>query len=267
MVDSNGNYAYKKNGSMISTDFEVTVGDGVLIGKFLGSFIYQLHRGTETYNFYGDSVNSVQGMGNNKTYFGIKVGNDTGKIAFSGLATTISPFAETLSTGVYTENKTVSRVIRNSNLIKVSASDVSLTLPTPGVRNLLGFNKSFYTDNVVSGAFNAENPISINSFNNDLVVEVSQLNVNTYDHTYKQLRNIIMVVTSGEVKKSITAKGSESFELSYTDAFPTYLNLGNLQTTLQIPQLSVRVTSEGSILPMNGKMSCLFLFKDETDNY
>jgi hypothetical protein len=269
MSDATGHYAYKKNGVMVSTPIVVTIDDTVDIGKFHGSYQYQISRGfegLEQYEFVGDDISTVEGAGNSKFYYGIKVANDTGLIAFKNLVTSQSPYA-TSSNGIYSENKEVSTVIRNTNLTIASESKVTINFVSDGIRNILGFNHTSYSEHAVAGMFKAERALSLNSFNNDLVVEVSQLNVNTYDHTYKQLRNIVMVVTSGEVKKSITSTGSESFELSYTDAFPTYLSLGNPQTTLQIPQLSVRVTSEGSVLPMNGKISCVFLFKDENNTF
>jgi hypothetical protein len=74
-----------------------------------------------------------------------------------------------------------------------------------------------------------------------------------------------MVITSGELQKALLAKGNEGFELSFTDIYPTFINLSNYQSTLTFPSLTVRVSSEGSLLPMTGKMSCLLLFKDETD--
>lgn len=265
MVDSTGHYAYKKNGVMVSTPLTVQAGDSVLIGKHLEAFQYKITQGTQVFDYEGDDVNAfAQSTGNNKLYYGLKVGNDTGKVGFTNLITTKSPFYTEVN-GVHSEIDTVPEVIRNTNLITASESKVVVNFPSSVIRNTLGFDKASYTATAVSGSFISENALSLNTFNNDIVVEVLQLNVNTYDHTYKQLRNIVMVITSGEVKKAISAKGTESYELSYTDSYPTYLNVGNPQSIMQVPQLTIRVSSGGATLPMNGKMSCCLLIADEND--
>jgi hypothetical protein len=109
--------------------------------------------------------------------------------------------------------------------------------------------------------------IAFNIFNNDIVVEIPELPLNGYDHAAKQTRNIIMVISSGEVRSNVVARGSETYELSFTEsATPLFVGINNKQTTFTAPQLSLRITSEGKILPMEGKISCLLLFRDENDN-
>jgi len=266
MSNSSGNYAYKKGGVMVDTNITVLIDDIVAIGKYLGQFYYFITRGTNAIlDIAGDDINtSAPYTGNSKLYLGVKVGDDTGSIAFANVVTTKSPFS-TGSSGIYSENYTVSgEVIRNNN-ITAQASLVELYLPSSGIRQILGFDKSKYGKNAVQGVFDADHSLALGYFNNDLVVEILQFNVNTYDHTYKQLRNIVMVITSGDVQKSLTTNGSDSYELTFTDQFPTYLTLGNPNSSVQIPELTVRVTSGGSTLPMNGKISLVLLLKDDTD--
>ncbi len=266
MSNTSGNYAYKKGGIMVDTSIPVLIDDIVTIGKHLGQFWYYISRSnTAVLDVAGDDINtSAPYTGSSKLYLGLKVGDDTGSIAFANMITTKSPFS-IVTSGVYTENlNTTSDVIRNTNLT-TKASLVELYIPSSGLRNILGFDKSKYSKNVVNGAFLAEHTLTLGYFNNDLVVECLEFNVNSYDHTYKQLRNIIMVITSGDVQKSLTTNGSDTYELTFTDQFPTYLSLGNPKTSLQIPSITVRVTSGGSTLPMNGKISLLLLLKDDTD--
>jgi IS1 family transposase len=74
-----------------------------------------------------------------------------------------------------------------------------------------------------------------------------------------------MVITSGSLNSSTKATGTEQYELSYTDNFPTYVSLQNNKQATTYSQLTVRVTSENRTLVTNGKMSCLLLFKDDSD--
>jgi hypothetical protein len=72
-----------------------------------------------------------------------------------------------------------------------------------------------------------------------------------------------MVIPSGDLKNAITSRGFNGYELSYTDVYPTFISLQNKQTTLTYSQLTVRVTSRKQLLSVDGKMSCMLLFKDE----
>lgn len=261
----NGHYAYKKNNVMVETNVDVVLGDVLTIFKNDGNIAYNVSRGMGVIAIgTGDNINATfPTAGSSDLYVNLKFGNDTGKIAFADVLMSPSPYVLE-SNGSYTELQTNQQTVYKK-LGAVVASLVNLNFPSLAIRKLLGFKKPSYFKHAVSGSFVGESTLSINLFNNDIVVEIPELSLETYDHTYKQKRNIIMVITSGELQKALLSKGNEGFELSFTDIYPTYINLSNYQSTLTFPSLTVRVSSEGSLLPMSGKMSCLLLFKDETD--
>jgi hypothetical protein len=120
--------------------------------------------------------------------------------------------------------------------------------------------------NAISFDFVSESGIATNIFNNDIVVEIPELPLDGYDEGVKQSRNIAMVISSGELRTSQKAIGNETYELTYSEqATFLFIGLKNKQTSVTCPQLTVRVTSEGQILPLSGKMTALLLFRDEDD--
>lgn len=273
---SNGNYGYKKNGVMVDSGIVIEAGDVIRICKKLISgtetqVLYSIKKGTNAATeFDGDIIQgtAIENIGIGGHYFSLKVGDDTGKIAFTNL--------NYYPTGVIAVNNDIYTVMRAEeiqNVLKidndgaVAASTITVFFPTEEVRLLLGFPVGFVSSGDLTHKFVSPDKIAFNIFNNDIVVEIPELPLNGYDHAAKQTRNIIMVISSGEVRSNVVARGSETYELSFTEsATPLFVGINNKQTTFTAPQLSLRITSEGKILPMEGKISCLLLFRDENDN-
>ena len=135
---------------------------------------------------------------------------------------------------------------------------------TQALADTLGFKELQLTKTAVSYKWTSDTDVTTNLFNNDLMVEVPEFVFDGYDQRTQQKRSILMVITSGAVQQSTQAKGLETFELSYTDNFPTYMNINNsIATTFS--NLTVRVTSEAEPISIVGKMVCTLLVKDETD--
>jgi hypothetical protein len=276
MRDSLGNYAYKKGGVMVSTTTPIEKGDLITITKgvndgtdmFILYNITKEEEGVPTIVYEGDSVTDETPMDISyiKSYPLLKIGNNTGKIAFDTLYYIPSNENE-VNNGLYSSKKNVigeRDIYRNIN-IKAVPRVIDLSFRTRKLSNLLGFTDVVYQKTGVTCEFLAENDMGLSSSMGDFIVEIPELNLNTYDHSYKQKRNIIMVIPSGDLKNSLIAKGYNGFELSYTDIYPTFISLQNKQTTLTYSQLTVRVTSQKQLITMNGIMSCLLLFKDADD--
>jgi hypothetical protein len=272
---SDGSYGYKKGVSIEPTNIQIEVGDIISISKKLVSttetkVVYTITKGTQETDFDGDIIQTSELLkfaGINDYKVLLKVANDTGKIAFTNIK--FNPTPSTLdSNGVVTSliASDVPDVLRDSNLLEVGPSPVSIDFVTEDLQLLLGYSKKYYIYNGVSGKFFGVDGISTNIFNNDMIVEIPELPLDGYDHGYKQSRNIAMVITASELKNSQKSLGNETYELSYSEQ-ATFLFIGikNKQTTVTCPQLSIRVTSEGSLIPMTGKMTCLLLFRDEED--
>lgn len=266
-----GTYAYKKGGLYMDTDLPIVEGDIIRISKHITAdnrttVVYSVKQGTnDTVDFDGDVIQNgiAETIGSGGKYCFLKVGDDADKISFSDISFTPSGLVA-VTDGVYTEVDNVTNIIKNENLTAVSPSVVTVIFPTEDVRLLLGFKLPLVTNDSLDYDFASTGTIAFNIFNNDLVVCVPELPLNGYDHGEKQTRNMVMVVSSGEVRNSLTARGSETYELSFTEtAQPLWIGLDNRQTTFTAPQLSIRVTSEGSTLPMEGKISALLLFRDE----
>ena len=271
MRNIEGNYSYKKNGVMIATDIPIENEDTIYIDKKLNGdsnikVSYRIIKGTETEEFEGDDLlnldmDDIRGP----NYLTLKVGNDTGKIMFSNLKYTPSSSNVELN-GVYTQKQAsdIKHVIKNIN-IKAQPRDVLISFWTRQLSSLLGYEQLSYIKNGISMDYKAEKEVRQDLFKNDLIIEIPELNLNTYDQSYKQKRNIIMVIPAGDLKNAVTARGFSGYELSYTDVYPTFISLQNKQMTLTYPQLSVRVTSQKQLLKTYGKMSTLILFKDVDD--
>jgi hypothetical protein len=272
MRNSEGNYSYLKDGFMNATDTPVEADDTIIINKKLNGqtdieIVYSVVKGTQTTEFVGDSGldSKASAIAYDPQYPLLKVGNDTGKIAFTSLQFTPSYSCKDVD-GVFTQKtaKDGIDVIKNINL-NAQPRNVTLSFFNRQLASLLGYEQVTYTKNGVELTFNGEQDILQYIFLNDLIIEIPELNLNTYDHSFKQKRNIIMVIPSGDLKNAVTTRGLKGYELSYTDVFPTFISLKNKQTTLTYPQLSVRVTSDKKLLTMSGRMSCLLLFKDSED--
>ena len=272
MRNTEGNYSYLKNNVMVATDTPIEENDTISINKRLDGqtdieIVYSVVKGTEVIEFVGDSGldSKASAIAYDPQYPLLKVGNDTGKISFTSLQFTPSYSCKEVD-GVFTQKTATEgvNIIKNINL-NAEPRNVTLSFFNRQLASLLGYEQVTYTKNGVEITFNGEQDMIQYIFLNDLVIEVPELNLNTYDHTFKQKRNIIMIIPSGDLKNAITSRGLKGYELSYTDIYPTFISLKNKQTTLTYPQLTVRVSSNKQLLKMSGRMSCLLLFKDAED--
>lgn len=272
--NENGRYSYKKNYVMVDTNIDIEDGDTVtickanLLGGLQSQVVYRITKGTTTTEFEGDIIqtSAVRTLGIGANNLLLKVGNDTGKIAFTNISFNPSP-SIIENNGIYTKINAseVPYIIKNNNLT-VDESTVTIDLHSENLKLLLGYQNKIMQKDAISYDFVGTNNISTNIFNNDIVVEIPELALDGYDQGLKQSRNIVMVITSGDLRNSQKSIGSETYELSYTEtATFLFIGLKNTQTSITCPQLSIRVTSEGKILPLTGKMTALLLFRDETD--
>lgn len=275
MRSSTGTYLFKKNNGMVDSTIPIVEGDIIKISKKLlgnnssSQVVYSITDGTQTTNFNGDIIQNqtVELIGVGGRYMQLKVGDDVAKIAFSKINFTPTG-SLAVADGVYTENTTVIDCLKDDNLAAVAQSEVTVLFPQEALRLLLGYKFPSMANDSLNFDFVAQNTVAFTVFNNDIVVCVPELPLDGYDHGEKQSRNMVMVVSSGEVRNNLTSKGNEMYELSFTEtAQPLWIGLHNTQTSFTCPQLSIRVTSEGQTLPMDGKISALLLFRDERDNY
>ena len=275
MRSPTGTYLVKRNGLMLDTTRPIAEGDVITISKKLLSnnsssqVVYSITKGTQTYTYNGDVIQNqkVETIGEGSKYLQLKVGNDVAKIAFSKINFTPTG-SLAVADGVYTENDTVVNVLKDDNLAAVGQSEITVLFPKEALRLLLGYKFPSMANDSLNYDFVAQNTVAFTVFNNDIVVQVPELPLDGYDHGERQSRNMVMVVSSGEVRNNLTSKGNELYELSFTEtAQPLWIGLRNKQTTFTCPQLSIRITSEGQTLPMDGKISALLLFRDESDNY
>lgn len=271
---TNGYYSYKKNMAMVETTIVPEAGDLISISKKLlnstqTQVIYSITKsGQPTTDIDGDIITSTTPIifvGDGSFYSLLKIGNDTGKIAFTNVK--IIPSGEVLDTnGVYTEITAVPNVLLNENLTTVSASTVTINLQTDSLRQILGYDTKIMQKTAISYDFISNSLISSNIFTDDLVIEVPELMLDGYDHGARQSKNMIMILTTSELLRSIRSIGLNRYELSYNEqATYLFISLKNKQTTVSAPQLSVRCTLKNKTLPLKCNMSALILFKDEDD--
>ena len=264
---TDGFYQFYKNGQWTASTIAIEANDIITVSKKLlfsydTRILYTItNAGNLKGEFVGDKVSELVQFRNT---LWLEIGDDIGKIGFQNLKCIPTTQVSQVG-GVMTKKKAseVLHVVKNNNL-GAEASDVTLTLSV-GLARLLGYAPNVLNNNAVSFAFVAQSNVTTNIFNNDIVVELIQLPLNGYDHSVKKTKNMIMVITSGNLNSSTKATGTEQYELSFTDAFPTYVSLQNNKQSTTYSQLTVRVTSENRTLVTNGKMSCLLLFKDDSD--
>lgn len=255
-----GEYVYKKDGLLNVTGLAPEIGDVVNISNNNGVITYSL----DSTHIVGDGINALfPNMGILDCHAVLYIGSDDGLIGFGDFALTVDAF-ETSVAGKYikTSNADLPLVRHDTNLTVPTASNVTLSL-TKGSARFFGFKDVSYSIPAVSGKFTPEGDMTSSLFNNDLIVEVLELNTDCYDHSYKQKRNLLSVITSGEIKNSTAGSGAEFFELSLTEVFPNFIDIQNRQGSLTLSSLTVRISSQTFTLPLSGKMSCSLLFIDE----
>lgn len=270
---TNNNYFYKKDFEMVDTTITPAAGDVISISKKLISgtqcqIVYKITQGATTTEINGDIITSsspIISVGDSSFYELLKIGNDTGKIAFASLK--LTPSGEVINTnGVYTELDIVPNILLNENLTTVSASTVTINLTSNSLRQMLGYDDLIMQKNAISYDFVSNSLIASNIFTDDLVIEIPELMLDGYDHGARQSKNMIMVLTTSELLRSVRSIGLNRYELSYNEqATYLFISLKNKQTTISAPMLSVRCTLNNRTLPLTCNMSALVLFKDEDD--
>jgi hypothetical protein len=263
-----GFYEYRGGTGRIITDIVPTLGDVITVTKnyvdeYSVQINYNITNGTNSTDLKGvilNNTNIVDIYTLNQDLF-IKIGNDNGFIKFSN----VQAFGTALSQYSGTEYINLkSDSIKNvKKSLKVTEITVSL-LFSDSLLDKLGFKSNPQPQSAVSYKWVADNNTKNAIFNNDLVVTINQLNTDGYNQQLKQKESIIMVITAGSIYANTLTSGQASFNLSYTDNFPTYLNLGNTNST-SYNNLTVSVRSENQLINVSGKMTCTLLFKDETD--
>jgi len=257
-----GKYEYKKNGVMVASNLDIGSGDNLKIVKREdGRILYVITQLGVPIPFVGDLVNNLEdGLGVADLNYFIKVGNDTGDIAFTECKMTPTP-NQTNLTGVLTKDKLVQNIKQDFNLT-AGASDVSLFFPSVGVRFLLGFNNQDYDENALSGNFIGENSVSSTLFNNDMIIEILEFPLLTYNGGTQKLQPILDVITSGEIVSSVKGKGNESYEISYSSIAPTFLDFNISQGIQTFSSLTLRITSNNQQLRLNGVITASILVND-----
>jgi hypothetical protein len=267
VLSTDGLYQFYKDGEWTTSTIEVEANDVITVTKRLifgydTRIVYTIQNGLiQKGEVLGDRASAIVQFRNT---LWLEVANDEGKIGFQNIL--YIPTTQVTEVGgemVKKKASDVRHVVKNRNLGAV-ASNITLTL-SDGLARLLGYSPPVLNENAISYAFEAQSNVTTNIFNNDIVVELIQLPLNGYDHSVKKTKNIIMVITSGNLNSSTKATGTEQYELSFTDNFPTYVSLQNNKQATTYSQLTVRITSENKTLVTNGKMSCLLLFKDDSD--
>jgi hypothetical protein len=269
IICTGGNYLVKTgNGnSFQDTGIEPQDNDILIISNDVGRFLYQYNRNGNVLAL-GDgldikTVNPTFGNDQNRCF--IKIGNDVGTLQISDIS-----FMKSSLT--YLENSklilkkpiTGHNVLYNDNL-NANPIKILIDFGEGSLNTLLGFISSSETSTGVEFSFNATNKMSIDLFENDVVVELLQGNTDSYDHTYKTKRNIISVIPSGDIHNNTSLSGIDSYKLSYTEQYPVWISFDNRGGNLQFGQLTIRVSSGGSLLTSQGKITCALLFKDEND--
>jgi hypothetical protein len=257
-----GWYVYKKDNEL-QNPLEDNPADGDVVSISNNNGVIQYSVDTE--DIVGDSLlSNFNDFGYNDLMVCLYIQKDDGLIGFFDCSITPNPNETVDSSGNYIKIDP-SQLVSHRLRVDANASNVTINL-LKGTQLLLGFRDSTLSLNAVSGSFESDGVVKSNIFDNDIVIEVPEFETACYDHTYKNKRNILSVITSGDIHRSTTGIGSEYWELSVSEVFPTFISLNNKQSGLSYSALTVRVSSQGNLLPLAGKMSCSLLFMDEEDD-
>jgi hypothetical protein len=118
------------------------------------------------------------------------------------------------------------------------------------VKIMLGFSNNFYELTEIGGEFDAEATFRTFMFDSDLLVELPQMLLQSFDGTTNRRRNIIRLVPAEEIT---LINGRRRFVAS----FPIYISLAS-KTDQIINNLQVRVLNSNGDkpLPIIGSKSC-----------
>lgn len=260
-----GKYTYKKGGFMVDTTITITSGDKLSINKLDGKINYIIERsGSVIATLEGDVINDViPKLGVNQLTVNLFIGNDSGKIAFQSLTEITKPTV-VASNGLYSVLKAseIPDIYYNSNLTGTTGTKITIYFPTIGIKRLLGFSSDERSVDAPSHKFIGDLALSTQFLNNDLEVEIIELPLNNYTHTFKQLRPLVMTIPGTDVRNSIVSYSVAFFELSWSEtANFVWMDLENNQE-LRLSSLTVRITSNGQVLEMNGKATATLLIKE-----
>ena len=267
-----GVYQYEKDGDAVITDIVPSIGDVITIYKKYIDYenvqiIYSIQQGTnpeilkEGTIMNSENVNSDFNF-EDLTLF-LKIGEDNGFIKFQNIYAYPTALTQLNNNNEYV--KVGSESIRNvkKSLKAVDPVAVGIVFSSELLAKL-GFKSQLSLQTATAYKWTADYNVKNSIFDDDLVITIRELGTDGYNHQLKQKESIIMVITAGAVQTSILATGQETFNLSYTDNFPTYLNLGNTSATTY-SNLTISARSNNQLIAVNGKMSCTLLFKDESD--
>ena len=196
-------------------------------------------------------------------FINLFIGDDTGKIAFQTLKEITKPTVVS-SNGIYIVLKAseVPDIYYNSNLTGTTGTKITIFFSSFGIKKLLGFSSDERTIDAPSWKFIGDLSLATEFLNNDLEVEIIELPVNNYTHTFKQVRPLIMTIPGTDVRNSIVSYSISFFELSWSEtANFVWMDLENKQD-LRLASLTVRITSNGKVLEMNGKATATILIKE-----
>jgi hypothetical protein len=228
---------------------------------------YLIQRADDTVEYaLGDFTTTIPHTLYQNNIVSVRIANDTGKIAFNNIYF-IPTTNELNDSGVVTKKvaSMVQTVHRNKNL-KASASNVQIVLSS-GLARLLGYKNNTLTQNTVSGSWTASEDVTTNFFDNDFIVTIPEIPSAGYNHGSKRIENMVAVITSSSIGKSTNATGFERYEMSWEEmANFVFVSVGNNQNSISIPSLTIEVKSNGKLLDIDGKMSCLLLLTEDEED-
>lgn len=269
IVVQGANYLVKSgNGnSFYDTGISPQDNDIISICNNNGFFQCQYTRNGNTLAL-GDGLNMITvnpNFGTDLNNCIIKIGNDSGTIQFSELTYTPSSLTYLENSKLIIRKKSSALNVLYDDNLNADPIKITINFGDGELNKLLGFVSTEETSTGTEFSFEAGNQMATGLFENDVVVELLQGNTDSYDHTYKTKRNIISVIPSGDIHNSTTLSGVDSYRLSYTEQYPVWISFNNFGGNLTFSQLTLRISSSGSLLTCKGKISSALLFKDETD--
>jgi hypothetical protein len=263
---STGFYSFKKDGLMVATNIVIAVNDILKIYKENGKIQYSITKGVNPATvFEGDVINDViLNLGSEDANMCFHYGQNGAKIKATNVFYTPDPYIKGTN-GVYTVSAPIDSVetYYNSNLTGAPSNMVcTLFLPSIGIRRLLGFSLIEYRISKIASAFVSDaGGVNVNLVREDLEVEILELELDNFTNTYKQKRNMVMSISTGELRGSVVASGNGKYTLSYSEpANFCFIELGN-EYKQQHGQLTMRITSAGQTIQMSGKISALLLYQ------
>lgn len=254
---ASGNYKFIHDGIITNSNAPINDGDVLcfrrnIIGYFLA---YILNADGQVIGSYSFSMPNSFIL--NEQFLTMAFGDGcTEDFTLINPTATLSPFIQNSINGAYSTVDSLPNIYFNSNLKAVTPSSVLIEFVGPYLQDVLGYNSNILAYNGISGSFVSNLPIRLgfNNLGDDLVVEVSNLNLDGYDFLENRKSSILAVIP-------LESLSQKDYGYSYIEPFPTFSSLNNKED-ININTFYISIKSGSQLVKLQDRIFMQLLIED-----